>query len=108
MTLIGPEGLREVASSSAAKAHYLAGELTRIDGVDLTFPDTPFFNEFNLSLKSDPAAVLDRLVERGYLGGVNLTRFEVAYPGQLLVAVTERRTREQLDTFVDAFQAAVA
>ncbi|MFC1543996.1 aminomethyl-transferring glycine dehydrogenase subunit GcvPA [Gemmatimonadota bacterium] len=108
MTLIGPEGLREVASSSAAKAHYLAGELTRIDGVDLTFPDTPFFNEFNLSLKSDPAAVLDRLVERGYLGGVNLTRFEVAYPGQLLVAVTERRTREQLDAFIDAFQEAAA
>jgi glycine dehydrogenase subunit 1 len=106
MTLIGPEGLREVADSSTRKAHFLAGELTKIDGVELTYPDTPFFNEFNLTLGTDPAVVLDRLTDAGYLGGVNLTRFEVDYPGHLLVAVTERRTREQMDAFIQAFAAA--
>ena len=108
MTLAGPEGLREVAAASAAKAHFLASELAQLEGVELTYPGTPFFNEFSLTLRTDPALLLDRLAEAGILGGVNLGRLVTGAPGHLLVAVTEQRSREQIDDFIRAFAEAAA
>jgi len=108
MTLLGPQGLKQVAELGARKAHYLADRLAGIPGVSLTFPDTPFLNEFTLSLEADPRTVLDRLAETGFLGGVDLARFGRDYHGHLTIAVTERRTRRQLDAFVEAFTSAVA
>ncbi len=108
MTLLGPQGLKQVAELGAWKAHYLADRLAGIPGVALTFPNTPFLNEFTLSLEADPRTVLDRLAETGFLGGVDLARFGRDYHGNLTIAVTERRTRQQLDAFVEAFTAAVA
>jgi len=108
MTLTGPAGFREVARSCARNARYLASELGKLKGVSLTFPDTPFFNEFNLTLAVDPGHALERLAERGFLGGVDLGRFGAGYEGQLLVAVTEQRSRQEMDRFVKAFAEATA
>ena len=108
MTLLGPGGLAEVAQQCAGKAHYLAGELTKIPGVELTFPDTPFFNEFTLSLSKEPRSVLEELTGAGFLGGIHLSRFAADMPGDLAVAVTERRTRSELDAFAGALARAMA
>ncbi|MFO7767558.1 MAG: aminomethyl-transferring glycine dehydrogenase subunit GcvPA [bacterium] len=108
MTLVGPKGLKEIALRSARNARYLAGRLTGIEGVDLTYPDTPFFNEFTLTLPGGPGPVLERLTGEGYLGGVDITRFGEGLPGHLLVAVTERRTREEMDGFTQALADAVS
>jgi len=107
MTLLGPGGLREVAHHCSRKAAWLAGLLREIPGVELTFPDTPFFNEFTLSLPADAGGVLRRLADRGWLGGVDLKRFGGDMPGDLLVAVTERRSREEIDAFASVFADAV-
>jgi glycine dehydrogenase subunit 1 len=88
---LGPEGLRELGEASSAKAAYAAERLAGHGGVSLTFPDTPFFKEFALSFEREaPEAVQARLVERGFLVGP-------VVEGSLLVACTERRTREQID-----------
>lgn len=108
MTLLGPAGLAETASQCAGKARYLAGELTSIPGVEMAFPETPFFNEFTLKLPRETVQVLERLSGAGYLGGVDLSRFGEELPGDMLIAVTERRKREELDSFVAAFTEAVA
>jgi len=107
MSLVGPKGLKEIAVRSAQNARYLASQLAGIDGVSLTYPDTPFFNEFTLTLPGEPGPVLERLTEQGFLGGVDLTRFGEGLPGHLLVAVTERRTREEMDRFTQALTDAV-
>ena len=91
---LGPEGLRELGERCAAKAAYAAERLTAIVGVELLHPDRPFFKEFALRLPRDAASVRDELVARGYLAGVPIGD---AGGRALLVAVTERRTRAEID-----------
>ncbi len=66
-----------------------------------------FFNEFTLNLRCGPGPLLADLAEAGYMGGVDLTRFGEELPGDLLVAVTERRTRAEIDGFIQAFAEAL-
>ena len=91
--LLGPEGLREVAELSASKAHYLAGELGEA-GFGLRYPDAPFLWEFAVELP-DVMSVNEALLESGIVGGLDLG------DGAMLVAVTEKRTKKELDAFVE-------
>jgi len=95
---LGPGGLREVGEASAAKARYAAGLLAEIDGVALAHPGTPFFKEFALSVEArTPADVRDALLDHGYLVGP-------ATPEVLIVACTERRTREEIEGLARAMK----
>jgi glycine dehydrogenase subunit 1 len=96
---LGPDGLRELGRQCAAKAAYAAERLQAIPGVERLHPDAPFFREFVLRLPGPAVAVRDALVDRGFLAGVPLPEAEGA---ALLVAVTERRTREEIDRFATA------
>jgi glycine dehydrogenase subunit 1 len=91
--LMGPEGLREVAELSISKAHYLAERL-QASGFGLRFPDAPFLWEFAVELP-DVQRANETLLEAGIVGGLDLGN------GAMLVAVTEKRTREELDAFVE-------
>ncbi len=97
---LGPEGLAEVGRQCHAKASYARHRLTTIDGVEGTFGDRPFFKEFVVHLPRPAAEVRDALVERGFLAGVPVPDDSRA----LLVAVTERRTRGQIDAFAEALE----
>jgi glycine dehydrogenase subunit 1 len=90
---MGPEGLREVAELSISKAHYLAERLQASD-FGLRYPDAPFLWEFAVELSDVPRAN-EALLEAGIVGGLDLG------DGAMLVAVTEKRTREELDAFVE-------
>jgi glycine dehydrogenase subunit 1 len=94
LSWLGPEGLEELGRQCVSKAAYAAERLTEVPGVELLFPGAPFFKEFPLRLPRPADEVLDALIERGYLGGVPLPH---ADGHALLVAVTERRTREEID-----------
>ena len=96
---LGPEGLVELGRRCASKAAYAAGRLTEVPGVELLFPGASFFKEFPLRLPRPAVDVRDALVERGYLAGVPLPD---ADGHALLVAVTERRTREEIDGLASA------
>ena len=92
---LGPQGLREVGELSAAKAAYAAERLTGVDGVTLATED-PFFKEFALRFEGrEPSDVQEALIEHGFLVGPVLG-------DALLVACTERRTREEIDALADA------
>ena len=94
--LMGPEGLREVAELSISKAHYLAENLQGA-GLELRYPDAPFLWEFAVELGE--AASVERanraLLAAGIVGGLDLG------DGAMLLAVTEKRTRDELDAFVE-------
>jgi glycine dehydrogenase subunit 1 len=93
---LGPAGLAELGEACAAKAAYAAERLTAVPGVRLTHGDAPFLKEFALTVDGrEPSVIRDRLADRGFLVGPVLG-------GSLLVACTERRTREQIDGLAGA------
>jgi glycine dehydrogenase subunit 1 len=92
-SLMGPEGLREVAELSISKAHYLAERLQEV-GFELRYPGAPFLWEFAVELP-DVGWANEALLENGMIGGLDLG------DGAMLVAVTEKRTKEELDAFVE-------
>jgi glycine dehydrogenase subunit 1 len=102
---LGAEGLAELGRQCAAKAAYAAERLAALPGVELAFPDSPFFKEFAIRVARPADAVRDALVERGYLAGVPMSN---AGEDVLVVAVTERRSRAQIDGFVEALGAVLS
>jgi glycine dehydrogenase subunit 1 len=102
---LGPQGLAELGRRCAAKARYAFERLTEIDGVEPMFGDAAFFKEFAVRVPVVAREALERLAERGFLGGVPLD--DVDERG-LLVAVTERRSKNEIDAFADAVREVLA
>jgi glycine dehydrogenase subunit 1 len=107
LAILGRRGLVEVGELSMAKAHYAAERLTAVPGVSLRFR-APFFKEFTLRLPRAPERVVQRLLRERILAGVPLKPFDRRLGDCLLVAVTEKRTREEIDAFATALGRAVA
>lgn len=104
LAAMGPEGLAGVASACVAKAHYLADALVATGRFTREY-DAPFAHEFTLRYAGSVAEMQLRLLERGFLAGINLGRFSPADEGLVLFAVTEKRTRSELDRFVEEVRA---
>jgi glycine dehydrogenase subunit 1 len=98
---LGTSGLRELALRCARATRYTREALLGIDGVE-PFADAPVLREFAVRTPLPGSTVVERLAEDGFLAGVPLGS-EYGDNG-LLVAVTERRTREEIDAFVAAFE----
>ncbi|MBT8477788.1 MAG: aminomethyl-transferring glycine dehydrogenase subunit GcvPA [Gemmatimonadetes bacterium] len=102
LSLLGREGLREVAESSVQNAHYAWRKLQDVDGVTPLFPDTPFAREFAVVTRENSRSILERGFEAGILAGVSLSRFEsLEAPDGLLLAFTEKRSRDEIDRLVE-------
>ena len=71
---LGPEGLAEVGRQCLSKAAYAADALTALPGVTPVFPGAPTFKEFAVRLPRPARAVIDAMVERGFLAGVAMPR----------------------------------
>jgi glycine dehydrogenase subunit 1 len=92
MSLMGRQGLKEAAEQSYGGAHYLCDELLKTGKFSLAY-DRPFFNEFFVRYDGDADALYQRFLDAGILGGVRLK-------DGFLFAVTEKRTREEIDNLV--------
>jgi glycine dehydrogenase subunit 1 len=100
LATIGPKGLKEVGYQSTVKAHYVADRLQE-KGYKLTF-NAPFFQEFALS--GVTPAQTKNLLKKGILSGVDLGFRYPELKGNTLWAVTEVRTRAELDNLVAALE----
>ncbi|WLR53262.1 aminomethyl-transferring glycine dehydrogenase subunit GcvPA [Bacillus tianshenii] len=98
MSAIGKEGLKEMAMQNIRKAHY-AVKVFKEKGFKVAF-EGPMFNEFVVECSEPAAKVNERLLSKGIIGGYNLGRIDTKYDHYMLVAVTEMRTKEEIDTFV--------
>jgi glycine dehydrogenase subunit 1 len=96
LAALGPHGLRETAELCTRKAHYAADQLARVAGVRLRF-DRPFFKEFTLRVPGDVPALVARLLDAGYHAGLPLGPWYPALTDCMSVAVTEKRTRAEID-----------
>ncbi len=102
LSLVGPQGLREVAELSAARAHYAAKALSSLDGFELAF-DRPFFKEFTLRCRDGADAAIAAARNAGFDIGPALSRVDDGAENDLLlVAVTECRSKEQIDVLAAA------
>jgi len=93
MSLMGKQGLKEAAELSYAGAHYLCDELLKTGKFSPVY-NRPFFNEFVVRYNGDVDALQKRLTESGIFGGIKLDA------DQLMFAVTEKRTKEEIDNLV--------
>ncbi len=104
MSLMGKEGLRELAELNMAKAAYARERLTAIPGVELV-DKGPWFNEFRISLPLDARIAVSRLIDKGLAAGFPLGRYYPDQPNNLLVAVTEKRTKEEIGILAEGLEA---
>lgn len=95
---MGKEGIVETAQLSFQKAHYLANQISKLPKFDL-FNQKPFFNEFLVKTNVDINEILLKGRENGFLAGIDVQKFTENQG--LLIAVTEKRTKEEMDKFVD-------
>ncbi|MCX5770131.1 MAG: aminomethyl-transferring glycine dehydrogenase subunit GcvPA [Candidatus Hydrogenedentes bacterium] len=101
LCLLGKEGLREVAAQCHAKAEYLKGLLRETPGIEIVNKG-PTFNEFVVRLPGPADRAAAQLLDRGFFAGVPLAALGAGGPNDLLVDVTEKRTRAELDVFANA------
>ena len=98
LTMMGPQGLREAANLCLQKSHYAIDKLTAGGRFERAF-DAPTFKEFVLRDRDDRVDdLLAETLEAGILAGVPLGRWYPELDDCLLVAVTEKRTRQEIDS----------
>jgi glycine dehydrogenase subunit 1 len=104
MSSLGKQGIRQMAQLNVEKADYMAKSL---DKKGFTIMNTaPFFNEFVVKLPRPVKEINAKLLEAGIIGGFDLgTDYGLEY--QMLIAVTEQRTKEEIDQFIEVLEAAV-
>ncbi|NHC43039.1 aminomethyl-transferring glycine dehydrogenase subunit GcvPA [Bacillus sp. MM2020_1] len=104
MSALGKQGIRQMAQLNIEKADYMAKSLDKKG-----FPiinKAPFFNEFVVELPRPVKEVNTKLLEAGIIGGFDLgTDYDLE--NQMLLAVTEQRTKEEIDQFIEVLEAAV-
>jgi glycine dehydrogenase subunit 1 len=103
---LGRRGLVELGGLLAQRTAYARERLAALEGVELLH-EAPVVREFAIRVDAPVAAVLDRCAERGVAAGYSLSREYPEYEDGLLVAITERRTREQIDLLEEVLGAAV-
>lgn len=100
LSVMGKEGLKEAAELCLQKSHYAYEKLLGT-GKFAKASDAPFFKEFTVRSLNEPVNSINaRLLEHGIIGGLELGRFDPEKKDCWLIAVTEKRTRQEIDRFV--------
>jgi glycine dehydrogenase subunit 1 len=99
LSTVGAQGLKDAGRLSMQKARYLFDRLTTECGIK-PHSSAPFFNEYTLDAGDKADALFDALRKAGIYGGVRIGQFDSRYAGLFTVAVTEKRTRAEMDRYV--------
>jgi len=97
---MGKKGLREVATQCISKAHYAMEKICGIRGFELLFKK-PFFKEFAIKSEKDTQLVLDSMRKTKIIAGPQIGRFSQDFKNSFLIAVTENRTKEEIDALAE-------
>jgi len=100
LSLLGRQGLRQVAELCYHKAHYAAENIAGVPGYSLAL-SAPFFHEFVVQCPQPVAEINAHLLEHGFLGGYDLGQDYPALKDHMLLAVTEMNTKDEIDALVD-------
>lgn len=106
MSLIGKDGLKEIAGLCMDKTEYAKQRLDEIKGVEVK-RSSPTFNEFIIKLPKDTNTVIGKMIEKGITPGFPLGRYYADLKDYMLVAVTEKRTKREIGIFAEALEEAL-
>jgi glycine cleavage system P protein (glycine dehydrogenase) subunit 1 len=101
LTWLGPQGLREVGEACLSLAAYAKQQLVERAGVELLFPERPTFKEFGVRVRRSARDVIGAARELGVHPGYGLGSDYAGMDDALLVAVTERRTPQEIDRLAE-------
>ena len=99
MSALGKKGIREMAIRNIQKANY-AKQLFKQKGIEVVFEGSSF-NEFVIKLKKPISELSQKLLEKGIISGFDLEKVDARLKNHMLVCVTEVRTKEDIDQFVE-------
>ena len=99
LALMGRSGLEQVAKLSLQKAHYLQEKICKLPGYKAA-NDAPFFKEFVIETPVPAKDIIKKALDKAIYAGIDLGTFFPERKNQLLIAVTEKRTKEEMDNFV--------
>lgn len=105
MSLLGKNGMKQVASLCYQKAHYAAEVIGKIPGFEV-LAEKPFFHEFVVKCPTSVEHINHHLLDAGFLGGYDLGKVRANLANYMLVAVTEVITKEEIDDFAIALKEA--
>ncbi|MEW8956137.1 aminomethyl-transferring glycine dehydrogenase subunit GcvPA [Clostridium sp.] len=103
MATLGKKGIREVALQCLNKSHYAYEELTKSGKYKKVF-NKPFFKEFVIKSDNCPCDINNKLLENNILGGYNLGKTYPEYKDSMMLCVTEKRTKEDIDKLVKVME----
>jgi glycine dehydrogenase subunit 1 len=108
LAAVGRHGLRQIAETCYHKSHYAAQRIAALPGFSLAL-EAPFFKEFTVRCPKPPSQLLARLLERGIVGGLDVSAVSAdrrkRVENGMLICVTEVNTREEIDDLAEALAA---
>ena len=104
VSLLGRDGLAELAEHNYQKAEFAKDQLSSLSGVQVK-RSSPTFNEFTILLPRHADEVVHRMIDKGFACGFPLGRFYKGMDNYLLVAVTEKRTKEEIRRLANSLEA---
>ncbi|MFX3616370.1 MAG: aminomethyl-transferring glycine dehydrogenase subunit GcvPA [Sporolactobacillus sp.] len=105
MTAFGKAGIRELAEQNLQKAHYASQQLSRA-GITVATTGS-FFNEFVIQCERPVSEINHALLKKGFIGGFDLGKISAERQGQMLIAVTEMRSKAEIDQFAEVLGAMI-
>ncbi|NQT95582.1 MAG: aminomethyl-transferring glycine dehydrogenase subunit GcvPA [Candidatus Omnitrophica bacterium] len=102
-SLVGKEGIVELAKLNHDKSEFAKGLLEKIPGIEVK-RSSPTFNEFTIVLNKNADVVVQKMIDKGFAAGFPLGRFYKGMNRYLLIAVTEKRTKEEIEKFAEALE----
>jgi glycine dehydrogenase subunit 1 len=99
LALMGKNGLEKTAELCLQKSHYMAKEISKLAGFKLRFSQ-PFFKEFVIEAPVSAASLINKLADHHIFAGVPLGRYDSRLDRCFLCAVTEKRSRQEIDRAV--------
>jgi glycine dehydrogenase subunit 1 len=103
LSCVGKQGLIDVAGLNYEKAEFAKNLLAKIKGVSVK-QGSPTFNEFTAVLPKDPVEVIARMIEKGFAPGFSLGRYYRDMKNYMLIAVTEKRTKEEIVKYAETLE----
>jgi len=104
LSLLGKQGFKQVANLCYQKAHYTADQISKIEGFEQIFSDTPFFHEFVIKTPKPVSMIQSHLLEHWIMGGYDLGQDYPELKDHILLAVTEKLSKVDIDDLVMTLQ----
>jgi glycine dehydrogenase subunit 1 len=101
MSLMGKEGIKKVAILSLNNSHYLADEIAKLNGFELPYQGRHFFKEFVVKTPVDVKTIIEEGKKQHIFPGINIGRYKDQWKNHLLIAVTEKKSKADMDKLIN-------